>query len=152
MPNYGGSANYLNFIEKELIPFIEEKYKGNGHRTIIGESLAGLLLTQILFERPTLFENYIIMSPSLWWGNEVLLSDKAVIKPNPTKTKLQVYLGIPAKSDNKIMYDDGVALSKILQARSDINFKFDYLPTETHASVMHQAVYNALKKFNFVKK
>ncbi|MCH2193124.1 alpha/beta hydrolase-fold protein [Kordia sp.] len=42
-------------------------------KTIIGQSLGGLLATEILFKRPHLFDNYIIVSPSLWWDDEKIL-------------------------------------------------------------------------------
>ncbi|MEX1251285.1 MAG: hypothetical protein WEA77_08845 [Hyphomonas sp.] len=33
-----------------------------------GESLAGLFVTDTLPDAPTLFDDYIAISPSLWWG------------------------------------------------------------------------------------
>src|SRR5690606_6859961 len=39
-PQYGGSEKYIDFIEKELQPYIKENYSAGGRRTIIGESLA----------------------------------------------------------------------------------------------------------------
>src|SRR5690606_41817557 len=51
-PQWGGSAPYIDFLEKELQPYIEKKYGGSGRKTIIGESLAGLLTTEILLQCP----------------------------------------------------------------------------------------------------
>lgn len=146
MPYYGGSANYINFLEKELQPFIEKNYRGNKHTTIIGESLAGLLSTEILLKHTDLFESYIIISPSLWWGNESLLTSVDSFQ-NKLNSKPNVYIGVPAKNEDVRMYNDAEMLYKKLSAIKNIHLFFDYLPDELHSTVMHAAVYNAFKKF-----
>ena len=64
-PTTGHSEKFIAFIEKELPPFIESKNKTNSSKTIIGQSLGGLLATEIFLKKPTLFNKYIIISPSL---------------------------------------------------------------------------------------
>src|SRR5690606_37465006 len=72
-PTSGHSNRFISFIEKELQPYIQEKYKTSSSKTIIGQSLGGLLATEILFKKPELFNKYIIVSPSLLWDNWSLL-------------------------------------------------------------------------------
>ena len=72
-PTTGHSENFISFLEKELIPYIGKEYKTDSSRTIIGQSLGGLLATEILLKKPTLFNKYIIVSPSLWWDDASLL-------------------------------------------------------------------------------
>jgi predicted alpha/beta superfamily hydrolase len=72
-PTPGKSADFIHFIQKELQPFIDKTYKTDSIKTLIGQSLGGLLATEILFKNPDLFNNYIIVSPSLWWDDESLL-------------------------------------------------------------------------------
>jgi len=143
-PVYGGSAKFIAFIEKELQPFIDKKYNTNKGRTIIGESLGGLLATEILLKHRSLFDTYIIMSPSLWWGHESLLAEAPQLLKTSANSSVKVYLGACNKDEDKIMYDDAVALSETLK-RSGIKFFYDYLPDEVHATIIHQAVYNAFK-------
>ena len=68
-PTTGHSDVFIAFLEKELQPFVEKNYKANTEKTIIGQSLGGLLATEILLKKPFLFNTYIIISPSLWWDN-----------------------------------------------------------------------------------
>jgi predicted alpha/beta superfamily hydrolase len=72
-PTAGQSDKFIEFIEKELQPYINQKYRVRADKTIIGQSLGGLLATEILLKRPALFNRYIIISPSLWWNNGSLL-------------------------------------------------------------------------------
>ncbi|RQO30734.1 esterase [Taibaiella sp. KBW10] len=145
-PAYGGSAHYIAFLEQELQPYITQKYKGTRSRTVIGESLAGLLATEILLKHRHLFDHYIIIAPSLWWGSESLLkpvSTSAVLAPKP----VSVYIGACAKEEEETMYQDALTLSNMLKEQQNLNVYFDYLPEEIHATIIHQATYNAFKLF-----
>src|SRR6218665_1336985 len=39
-PTTGGSAKFMDFLEKDLMPHIEKNYRTNGRKTIVGESFA----------------------------------------------------------------------------------------------------------------
>lgn len=151
-PTTGHSDKFISFIERELQPFIEKKYRTNATRTIIGESLGGLLATEILFKKPTLFNKYIIISPSLWWDNASLLNlSPGILKENflvPTG----VYIGVgkeglaPTTIPHVGEVDVNVLADKIKNTKSkSIKVYFDYLPQEDHATISHQAVSNAMK-------
>lgn len=47
-PTTGHSDKFISFIEKELQPYIQANYETNNSKTIIGQSLGGLLATEIL--------------------------------------------------------------------------------------------------------
>ena len=65
--------NFLDFIEKELIPYIEKNYPATSYKTFVGHSYGGIAVLNALFERPQLFNNYIAIDPSLWWDDQILL-------------------------------------------------------------------------------
>ena len=144
--SHGQSANFISFIEKELQPFIEKHYKANTDKTLIGESLGGLLATEILLNHTHLFNTYIIVSPSLWWGNESLLTGNPKIASGSFKN-LKIYIGAAKKSEDTIMFNDAENLYLRLKKYQENNsiIKFDYLPDETHATILHHAIYNAFK-------
>jgi len=144
-PLYGRSAAYIHFISKDLFPYIEKNYRVNGNRTIIGESLAGLLAAEILLQHTELFNQYIIVSPSLWWGDRILLKDTSRWLLQKTPLNCSVYIGAPSKKEDKKMYNDAFSFYQLLQKHVPQLF-FDYLPGELHSTVLHQAVYNAIKK------
>ena len=146
-PAYGGSAKYIAFLENELQPYINTQFKTNNHNTIIGESLAGLLCTEILLKHRELFDTYIIITPSLWWGNRSLLYEAPHLLQSAKGHKAKVYVAACAEKEDQGMYDAAVALNGILQKNGGSNTKtyYDYLPDEIHSTVIHQAVYNAFK-------
>jgi len=146
-PTTGASAKFIDFIEKELQPFVGKNYKTTPVKTIIGQSLGGLLATEILFKRPALFTNYIIVSPSLWWDNESLLAHQAEILPS-SQRKAAVYVGVGR--EEKIMVSDTRQLVEKLKRSKDkkLAVDFEYFGDEDHATILHQAVYNAFKWMN----
>ncbi|WP_121965135.1 alpha/beta hydrolase [Myroides sp. N17-2] len=145
-PEYGRAEAYTTFLSSELIPYIEKNYNGSETRTIIGESLAGLYSTYVLEYHPQLFTNYIIISPSLWWGDEKLLDKTHTALLTKIKQPVNVYVGVPNKEEDVKMYEYGEQLYKTLQKNKNIKSYFDYLPNELHSTVIHQAVNNAFQK------
>lgn len=146
-PTSGHSDKFIAFIEKELQPFIQQKYKITGSKTIIGQSLGGLLATEILLKKPTLFNCYIIVSPSLWWNNGSLLN-----QPAPVIANTSVYIGVGKEGLTptqipRVMEVDANLLADQLKKHNYKNttIYFDYLPDEDHATILHQAVSNAFR-------
>jgi hypothetical protein len=151
-PTSGHSDKFITFLEKEVQPFIEERYKVDASKTLIGESLGGLLATEILLMKPTLFNRYIIVSPSLWWDNASLLERSSTILQPTFNQKTSVYIGVgkeglmPGNRPRVMEVDANLLADKIENAKSkNVAVYFDYLPQENHATIMHQAVMNALQ-------
>lgn len=151
-PTTGRSDRFIAFLEKELQPFIEKKYRTTQERTIIGESLGGLVATEILFKKPYLFNRYIIVSPSIWWDNGSILktNTEKLLKSIPNKT--DVYIGVgkegltPTEIPRVMEVDANLLAEKIKGSKNKwINTYLDYLPQEDHATIIHQAVFNALR-------
>jgi predicted alpha/beta superfamily hydrolase len=68
----GGSAAFRAFIRRELMPEVKRRYRTTRETAVMGESLAGLFVTETLFLEPDLFDTYIALSPSLYWNKEEL--------------------------------------------------------------------------------
>jgi len=144
-PTTGKSENFINFLEKELQPYIERNYKTTAIKTIIGQSLGGLLATEILFKKPHLFTNYIIISPSLWWDNESLLLYQPKVLNSNFTNPISVFIGVG--KEGKIMEADTRNLESILKKgeKKNITVNFAYFTDENHASILHNAVYKAFE-------
>jgi predicted alpha/beta superfamily hydrolase len=88
-PGSGQAGRFLDFIEGELIPLIERRYRIAPNRTLTGYSLGGLFGTYVLFHRPGLFQSYMLGSPSYGWAQGAALQWPAAMgetSPLPTGT------------------------------------------------------------------
>lgn len=141
-PTTGSSEKFIQFIEKELQPFIQNKYRVSDDRTIIGQSLGGLLASEILQSKPHLFNRYIIVSPSLWWDKESLLKKKFVA---PEDSSIFVAVG----KEGKVMERTAEELFNHLKMAKGKNAQvyFSFLEREDHATILHSAVDEAFRKF-----
>ncbi len=72
----GGAEKFMLFIKNELIPEMENEYGADTlrtNRTILGHSFGGLCGAYAFTNYNNVFGNYIILSPSLWYDNEIIL-------------------------------------------------------------------------------
>jgi predicted alpha/beta superfamily hydrolase len=140
-PTTGGSEKFIRFIAEELQPYIINTYKVSEKKYILGQSLGGLLATEILFKKPELFTNYIITSPSLWWDDQSLLH-KADNYLSENTTKVIVYIAVG--KEHPVMIKDAKKLASILTKNKDeFDTIFRYFEKENHATILHNSLYGA---------
>ena len=146
IPVNGGSEKFIAFVKSELIPYVEANYKTTKKRTIIGQSLGGLVTSEILVKETNLFTDYVIVSPSLWWDKESLIR-----KFEDTKldlTDIKVFLCVGAE-EPAVMVKDAKTLNKILSKQvKKQDYKLEILKDEDHASTLHQAAFDGLRFLN----
>ena len=68
-PDEGAAETFADFLRSELFPKIDETYRTiEGDRAYYGHSYGGLFGVWNLMYETDLFNRYVILSPSLWWG------------------------------------------------------------------------------------
>lgn len=147
-PTTGSSEKFISFIETELQPLVSSHYKTSANKTLIGQSFGGLLATEILFKRPQMFDNYIIVSPSLWWDNESLLK----LKPQLIRTP-GINVHVSVGKEGEVMVRDAKSLFQKLQLTGNgkPHSAFRYYADMKHETIYHIALYNALVWLNTQK-
>ncbi|MEN7550500.1 alpha/beta hydrolase-fold protein [Rapidithrix thailandica] len=145
LPTGGGSEKFIGFLEKEVQDLVTQHYKTNGHRTLIGQSLGGLLATEIFLKKPQLFDDYIIVSPSLWWDQQSLVDTAASVLKANTSLKKKVFLSLG--KEHEVMHEVADKLAHAIKntGNSNITFFYESLLDENHATILHRAVYRAFE-------
>ncbi|WP_025742959.1 alpha/beta hydrolase [Aquimarina pacifica] len=141
-PTTGKSKEFMNFIVEEVQPLIDNEYKTNSLRTLIGQSLGGLLVTEILFKKPDTFDNYIIVSPSLWWDDESLLKHM----PNSYSTKKSIFIAVGKEGEIMERTAKELYAKLNLNKKENTNLYFEFLEKQDHGDALHLAVYSAFEK------
>jgi len=141
LPTSGGSENFIKFIEKELQPFIKNNYRITETKSIIGQSLGGLLATEVLFKKPELFNNYIIVSPSLWWDDESLL--KFTPKSYTDNKHVFIAVGEEGPTMKRVANELYQKLKLIKTDNTKLDFKF--LADQDHGDALHLGAYHAFE-------
>jgi uncharacterized protein len=93
----GGAEPFMLFIRNELIPTMEREYGADttrSSRTILGHSFGGLCGAYAFADFNSVFGNYILLSPSLWYDNEVVLTLEQNARAVNKDTHQLVFLGL----------------------------------------------------------
>lgn len=130
---FGGADLFFQFLHGELKPFVEAQYPINrGMQTIFGHSLAGYFSLWCLFNQPSSFQNYIAISPSVWWNGEELLGmGEQFIKAGRTEGQ-RVFLAVGEKEG--FMVEGTGKIDALLKEHLPVEFYV--APEENHASVL----------------
>lgn len=150
----GGSKMFLDFIEKELLAEIDNKYRTNSFKIMVGQSFGGLLAATSYLSYPSLFGGYIAIDPSFWWDNQYIVKEIHNINIGQIENNY-FYLSSANKYENfsgathifelnrnshdtfysKLM-SRGISYSKI---------RIQYLEEENHSTSPLLSLYNGLK-------
>ena len=104
IPASGGALAFLRFIEDELKPFIDAEYGGDpGDATITGLSLGGLFCAYALFNKTSAFRRYHVVSPSLWWDNQLILKQEKAHAASSKPLNAKVFLSVGGLETNATM-------------------------------------------------
>lgn len=146
----GGGRNFLNFIEKELIPYIDKKYRTKPYKTLIGHSLGGLLTLNSYLDKSSVFNAYISIDPSIWWNEEMMKNKVDSISKISLEKKL--YIATANQGDtnydrNKKRHDYFYELIA-KKTKAPTNVKIKYFEKENHSSVPLIALYEGLLYIN----
>lgn len=122
-----GNANQvLQFIEKELTPYIDSKYRTLDYKILSGHSIGGLFIINAALKKPTLFNNYIAISPSLWWEKNAINTVAKNIYESKSPIKPNVYVSLANEK--------GMGVKKFLKLVGP-EFQFKQFENENHNSV-----------------
>jgi hypothetical protein len=145
-PESGGAERFRRFLETEVIPFVEARWRAGPRRAIMGESLAGLFVVDTFLKQPDLFQDYVAVSPSLWWDDRADMRriEALLARHGPSDRRLYV-----AVADEGGTMQDGVdrlraALLERPPEGMDLRYS-DRSETETHATIYHGAAEEALR-------
>jgi len=95
----GGSKEFLQFMEQELLPKIEKNYRTNSFKTLVGISHGGLLVGSAFLSKETSFNAFVSMDPSFWWDDQYLVKQLEITDLNQIRNK-RLYVSTADKFEN----------------------------------------------------
>jgi len=150
---YSGNAKeYMEFIERQVLPLLSQKYRINKNKKIfIGHSFGGLLGTYILLNNSQLFDSYIISSPSLWYDSRVIFRlEESYSKRNKNMiAKVLLHIGEEeSKSRRGNMVQDLLRFEKVLKSRNyeGLDIKAVIVSGADHSSAFPLLISSALRE------
>lgn len=134
----GGSEKFNSFIEKELLPIIEDNINfDKNNMTIVGHSLSGYYVLWNLLKGSNLYKNIISFSPSVWWNDYELLKF-----PSLEKSNKNIFIGVGEKEG--YMVEGAEKICNKIKSFND-NCTLYIAPEENHGSVVVTGISRALR-------
>jgi predicted alpha/beta superfamily hydrolase len=140
----GGASQYLNYLKHTVVPYIKAHYRTNQKSTLVGNSLGGLFAAFTLFTEPSLFSNYIIGSPSVWFKQHSLLTLPVV--PAVKATKVYIGIGELEESEGEKMVSGARQLADKVNKQSGalVTTNLFVIPQARHATAFPTTITQAL--------
>jgi hypothetical protein len=159
----GDAEKFTDFIENELIPYVESKYPVTTYRTLIGHSYGGLFTVNTLLNHDILFENYLAIDPSLDWNDQQMVKQAEIDLSSRSFEGKSLFMSLGGQLH---MADPGVTIDNVMQdntsftifARSNIefsemaesnkqnglNYYWKYYPKDLHGTISLPSVMDGL--------
>lgn len=123
-PVGGGAAAYGRYLVEELKPLIDRRYRtqpGRESTAVGGSSLGGLVSMWLLLEHGGTFGAGLVVSPSVWWGDEDIVAQVRRRAPGLPAPRLWLDIGL-------LEGDEAVAgVRRLRQALADSGWDSRYL-------------------------
>lgn len=145
MPTSGGGNRFLDFIEKEVIPYVEKNYRTQPYRTFAGHSFGGLFALHAFFTRPALFHGVIAVSPTLTWDNRYV--HRRAQEWVKSASERPVTLVVSVGNEGEELDREFDALKALLEKSGPkaLAFQAVRFPDEDHGSVVLPTHYAGLR-------
>lgn len=99
----GGADDFLKVIEREVKPRVAAMLPVDSSRDILfGHSLGGLFALHVLFTHPESFKTYLVLSPSIWFNNRVVLGHEAAFAASVKSGKVspRVFIAVGGEEES----------------------------------------------------
>lgn len=97
---YGNAQKFHSFITRELIPYIEGRYRiKQNDKTLMGSSFGGLFTLYSMFQEPIVFNRFVLTSPAIQWDNKMIYSLNKSFAEKHKELAAKVFMGIGGYED-----------------------------------------------------
>jgi predicted alpha/beta superfamily hydrolase len=144
-PTGGGADLFIRFFKEELIPYVENHFRTDSIKVLIGHSYGGLFAIHALLCDPGLFNDYIAIDPSCWYKDKMIVGEAVAGFSRPGKWKTSLFI---TGREGQGMQDMGItAFGALLQksAPGELDWRITAYPDEDHGSVTFKSAYDGLR-------
>ncbi len=146
----GRALEYESFFIKELMPFIEKKYRikiGSENTALMGSSMGGLVTFNMGLRKPDIFGKLGVISPSLWWGENNAAAKLKFYDYKGLKSQIWLDTG-DAEGRFMSFSEDVIAELKNIQNKYELDLVYYQAPNAVHSeSAWAERVHSPLLYF-----
>jgi predicted alpha/beta superfamily hydrolase len=141
----GGADAFINFMEKELIPYVDMAFRTQPQKVLAGHSLAGTFTLYSFLTKPELFNAYISLSPCLFWHDRLMLKKTASFLEKHKKLDRTLFIAHEYKDGSPAATIQEFENSFNKNAPQNLRWVSLLKDKDDHFSFVHTAFYDALE-------
>lgn len=151
----GGAEQFLDLLQQRIKPMIAARYPlDRGRQTLWGHSYGGLLVLHALLTRPGDFQTYAAASPSLWWGDGVILDEQKGFAARLKGQKLNVLMMrgeqepvVPGRAKvSRVDQNSASQLTDWLASHASLHTEYRLFPGLGHGPMLAESLRYTLLK------
>ncbi len=157
----GNGENFMLYVEKELMPYIESNYPTASYKIFIGHSVGGLTVVNTFIHHPNLFNAYVSLDGALWWNNQQIVTDAKMILANTNYKGKTLFMALANRMEKGIdtlqVQKDTTEGTELIRSNlqfikdifknktNQLRFKHIFYENDDHSSVRLIGEYDALR-------
>ncbi len=148
LENSGGGERFAAFLEKELLPMIDSRFRTSDRRILIGHSFGGLTAINIFLKHTRLFSDYLAIDPSLWWDDSKLLKEASELLQQTKLNNIRLFIASAGMEKNvNPTHEKVLSLPDMLRTVEQPTLRWHYrrFDEENHGSVVLPALFYGLR-------
>ncbi len=162
MPGIKGNGdNFMRYVEKELMPYIDSNYPTAAYKIFIGHSVGGLTVVNSLIHHPGLFDAYVSLDGALWWNDEQIVTEAKTALANTNYKGKTLFMALANRMEKgmdtlQVQKDttEGTELIRsnlkfikdiVSNKTNQLRFKHAFYENDDHGSVRLIGEYDALR-------
>jgi len=146
----GHAREFLDVMVKEIIPYVESRYRVDpSYRVLGGSSLGGLFALYVLFTDPSLFAGYIAPSPATPFARGWLFGYENAFARSGNRLPARLYMTV-AEKEEPIFVDGVTRFDAQLRAHTHpgLTYAFEIIAGERHSGTKPES-FNRGVRFAF---
>jgi len=147
-PTSGGAADFLKYINEEVIPFVDQNYRTTPQRLFWSHSIGGLFGIYALLEEPEVFQSVLVSSPWMTYDRDqkyILMNTGAFLEK---RNKQSNFLYICVGNEPNLMPQIEEFLQILEKNKPEgLLWKYVKMPEENHTSIIARSLIAGLKAF-----
>ena len=142
MTSSGGGIKFFQFIQNEVVPYIDSNYRTQPYRILAAHSLGGTLGLYAKETNPNLFQSTILMSPAIYGTNAELLTRFKMFLQTHQNFSGKIFISLGNENTQTV---DNLTNQLKTFAPKTYEWKYQQYPDENHFSVTYKSMFDALK-------
>ena len=130
----GMANNYLQYVEEELLPMLEERYRSSGKNIAVGHSREGLMVLYSMLRNAALFDGILSLSPALWREEGVFLDSLQTHLDNSDTIGSAIFLSMGDLEVDKMKAAFDRADSIFMAHDDKMTYRSVYTPGALHSN------------------